>query len=106
MLIYADVTGCTMQTSASEHTCAPGAALASSVLAGSEAGGYDTFDSAQAAMISLNEKHYHPIQTNQETYEDLYNLYMLIHDAFGGVDDSIDLGNIMKSLIAIKEEQA
>lgn len=106
MQIYADVTGCTMQTSASEQTCALGAALASSVLAGADAGGYDTFADAQAAMTSVKEEQFEPIAENQCVYEDLYALYMIVHDAFGGVDDAIDLGNVMKSLIAIKEEQS
>ena len=106
MQIYADVTGCTMQTSASDQTCALGAALAASVLAGRDAGGHASFNDAQAAMTSVKEKQYVPISENQEAYEDLYNLYMLVHDAFGGVDDSVDLGNVMKSLISIKEQQA
>jgi L-ribulokinase len=100
MQIYADVTGCTMQTSASDQTCALGAALAASVLAGSAKGGYDNFKDAQAAMTSVKEKQYVPIPENQAVYEDLYSLYMLVHDAFGGVDTTMELGNVMKSLIA------
>ncbi|MFP6596015.1 MAG: ribulokinase, partial [Candidatus Hydrogenedentota bacterium] len=106
MQIYADVTGCTMQTSASEQTCALGAALASSVLVGADAGGYDTFADAQSAMTSIKEEQFEPVAENQAVYEDLYALYMIVHDAFGGVDDAIDLGNVMKSLIAIKDEQS
>ncbi len=106
MQIYADVTGCTMQTSASDQTCALGAALASSVLAGSAKGGYDSFSEAQAAMTSVKDKQYEPNPANQAIYEDLYNLYMLVHDAFGGVDESMDLGHVMKSLITIKEQQS
>ncbi len=106
MQIYADVTGCTMQTSASDQTCALGAALAASVLAGSDQGGYDSFTDAQAAMTSVKDEQFEPIAANQAVYEDLYNLYMIVHDAFGGVDSEMELGQVMKSLISIKEQQA
>lgn len=106
MQIYADVTGCTMQTSASDQTCALGAALAASVLAGEAKGGHANFADAQAVMTSVKAEQFEPIPANQSVYEDLYALYMLVHDAFGGVDDKMDLGNVMKSLIAIKEAQA
>ena len=102
MQIYADVTGCTMQTSASDQTCALGAALAASVVGG----GHPDFATAQAAMTSVKEKEYTPIPGNQEVYDRLYTLYTHVHDAFGGVNNQSDLGQTMKELIRIKESAA
>ncbi|MFP6581214.1 MAG: FGGY-family carbohydrate kinase, partial [Candidatus Hydrogenedentota bacterium] len=101
MQIYADVTGCTMQTSASDQTCALGAALAAAVVGG----GHADFATAQAAMTSVNEKEYAPNALNQAVYNDLYTLYLQIHDAFGGVTEQVDLSQTMKDLIRIKETQ-
>lgn len=102
MQIYADVTGCTMQTSASDQTCALGAALAASVVGG----GHPDFASAQAAMTAVNDEDYSPISANQSVYDELYALYRDVHDAFGGVSSTVDLGGTMKELIRIKERQS
>ena len=48
---------------------------------------------------------YSPIAKNQAVYNELYALYRLLHDAFGGVTKTADLSRIMKELIRIKEEQ-
>ncbi len=101
MQIYADVTGCTMQISASSQTCALGAALASSVLAGV----HGDFASAQAAMTSVKEVEYAPMAENSAVYDKLYRLYRQMHDSFGGLSDCADLTGLMKDLIAIKEAQ-
>ena len=106
MQIYADVTGCTMQISSSDQTCALGAALASGVAAGKAAGGYDSFAEAQAAMTSVKSEEYVPDPKSKAIYDDLYALYRDLHDAFGGVRKDVDLSQTMKKLMAIKEQQA
>ena len=103
MQIYADVTGCTMQISYSSQTCALGSAVCAAVAAGKERGGYDTFSEAQANMTSVKHLEYEPNPEHKEVYDGLYALYLKLHDAFGGVGDSVDLSNIMKNLIAIKD---
>jgi len=106
MQIYADVTGCTMQTSSSDQTCALGAALASAVAAGKTAGGYDSFAEAQAAMTSVKPEEYAPDSASKAVYDELYALYRDLHDAFGGVRNDVDLSQTMKKLMTIKEQQA
>lgn len=104
MQIYADVTGCTMQVSASDQTCALGAALSAAVIAGKANGGYDSFAEAQAAMTGVKKEQFAPIERNQAVYDELYGLYGRLHDAFGGVDSSADVGGVMKELIRIREQ--
>mgnify|MGYP006274613781 CR=1 FL=1 len=100
--IYADVTGREMLISASDQTCALGAAVSAAVLAGPETGGYGDFPSAQAAMTGLKEEAYKPDPEAKEIYDDLFELYSILHDSFGGVKEHA-LGGIMKQLLAIKE---
>ncbi len=99
MQIYADVTGCEMLVSRSSQACALGSAISAAVLAGA----HSDFASAQAAMTGTKEGvSFRPIAENQATYEKLYGLYKQVHDAFGGVDRSADLANVMKDLLEIK----
>ncbi len=106
MQIYADVTGCTMLVSGSAQTCALGSAIAAAVVAGKKHGGYATFADAQAAMTSVKPITYVPNRAATKTYDELYALYRLLHDGFGGLNRSVDLSQVMKSLIAIKERTA
>lgn len=105
MQIYADITGCTMQVSASDQTCALGSALSAAVIAGEAKGGYATYAEAQAKMTGVKDVQYAPIAANSAVYDELYALYMQVHDAFGGVNTASDLSGVMKALIAIKERQ-
>jgi L-ribulokinase len=105
MQIYADVTGRTMKVAASSQTCALGAAIGAAVLATSRAGGYDTFAEAQKGMARLKEVGYEPNSRNHHIYNSLYELYLRVHDSFGGVRDNIALGSLMKELIRLKNSQ-
>lgn len=102
MQIYADVTGCEMRVSRSSQSCALGSAVGAAVVAGV----HPDFKSAQAAMTGLKDISYKPIPENQEVYETLYQLYRELHDSFGGVTKSADLGHIMKDLLALKARQS
>jgi L-ribulokinase len=104
MRIYADVTGCEMRVSRSAQTCALGAAVAASVLAGSSNGGHDDLRSAQEAMTGVKSIVYQPDAGNHAVYNELFALYQQLHDSFGGVRQT-DLGNVMKDLLDIKERQ-
>ena len=98
MQIYADVTGCEMRLSRSSQSCALGSAVSAAVVAAV----HPDFKTAQAAMTALKEITYRPIQENQAVYQQLYALYRDLHDAFGGVTDSANLGHVMKELLALK----
>jgi L-ribulokinase len=98
MQIYADITGCTMQVSASSQACALGSAISAAVLAGA----HKDFPKAQKAMTRVKPKSYRPIPAHQKTYDRLYHLYRQIHDAFGGLNKSADLSRVMKELLEIK----
>lgn len=106
MQIYADVLGCTMQISRSPQTCALGSAIMAAVVAGKNAGGYNTFQAAQKKMTAIKTRQYTPNRANRKVYDRLYTLYTKLHDSFGGVKKHIDQGSVMKELIAIKEQQA
>ena len=101
MQIYADVTGREMMISRSAQSCALGAAIAGSVVAG--AGGHASFAEAQAAMCGIKDITFKPIPENQKVYRRLYDLYKQLHDAFGLRDSSAKLGNVMKDLLSIKD---
>lgn len=100
MQIYADITGCTIRIAGSSQACALGAAISAAVLVGA----HRDFPTAQAAMTSLKDVAYVPKAENKKIYDTLYRLYLLVHDAFGGVTQTADLSGVMKELIAIKGE--
>ncbi len=102
MQIYADVTGCEMRVSRSSQSCALGSAIGAAVVAGA----HPDFKTAQAAMTGLKDVTYKPIPENQEIYQQLYSLYRELHDSFGGITKSADLGHVMKSLLALKAQQS
>ncbi|PTX90840.1 ribulokinase [Opitutus sp. ER46] len=101
MQIYADITGCTMQVSGSSQACALGAAVSAAVLAGA----HPDFPSAQKAMTSVAPKSYKPNAKARKVYDQLYQLYREVHDAFGGLNRSADLSRVMKDLLALKHAQ-
>jgi L-ribulokinase len=102
MRIYADVTGCEMRVSRSDQSCALGAAIGAAVCAGA----HPDFATAQAAMTGLRDIVYRPDPENQAIYQKLFSLYRELHDSFGGVTASADLGHVMKDLLAIKTRQS
>jgi L-ribulokinase len=104
MQIYADVLGRTMQVAGSSQTCALGAAISAAVLNGKAAGGHDSFEEAQSKMTRLKDVEYQPNAANLKAYNELYRLYRKLHDAFGGVLPTANLSQIMKELIALKEQ--
>jgi len=106
MQIYADVMGREMKIARSAQTCALGSAIAGAVVAGKEAGGYQSFPEAQAAMCGIKEASYKPDGENHRIYRELYGLYSQLHDAFGRGDWSGSLYHVMKDLLSIRQRQA
>ncbi|MDQ8185558.1 ribulokinase [Pelagicoccus sp. SDUM812002] len=102
MQIYADITGREMLVSASSQSCALGAAIAASVVAGKAKGGHADFESAQKAMTGLKPDRYQPDPERHAQYNRLFALYKKVHDNFGGVE-AVDLAPVMKELLNIKE---
>jgi len=104
MQIYADITGRPMRLSRSAQTCALGAAIFGAVVAGPEAGGYETVTEAQAKMTGLKAKVDQPNPEARETYDALFALYRQLHDAFGTADSHGSLANVMKDLLALRDK--
>ena len=104
MQIYADVTGRPMAVSRSSQTCALGAAIFGAVVAGKAAGGYDSVEEAQEKMCGLKAKVYNPDPKRHDTYERLFTLYRQLHDAFGTTGNGQSLFNVMKDLLALRDQ--
>ena len=104
MQIYADITGREMKVSRSPQSCALGSAIAAAVVAGKAKGGYNDFADAQKAMTGVKEITYKPISKNQKVYQQIYKLYIQLHDSFGTKEYGGKLDNIMKDLLDIKEK--
>lgn len=104
MQIYADVTGRPMKISHSAQTCALGSCIYAAVVAGRKAGGYDSVEEAQTKMCGLKAKVYKPDSRRRLVYEALFKLYRQLHDAFGTEDYRESLHNVMKDLLAVRDE--
>ena len=105
MQIYADILGREMKIARSAQTCALGAAIAATVVAGKEKGGYQTFGEAQAAMCGLKERIFRPQPENHQVYSLIYKLYVDLHDAFGTQAWQGNLFHVMKEMLAIRDRQ-
>jgi L-ribulokinase len=104
MQIYADVLGRPMLLAGSPQTPALGSAIAAAVAAGSRAGGYDDFATAQDHMTSVADQRYEPNPHAVAVYNELYGLYRELHDTFGGVPGAhADLSSFMKRLLAVRD---
>ncbi len=99
MQIYADVLGRPMKVSASEQTCALGAAMLAAVAAG-----HDTLTNLQERIVSYSDRVYHPNPENVTVYGEIYTLYRTLHDAFGKTDWSGSMDHVMKELLDIRDQ--
>ncbi len=104
MQIYADVFNRPLEISRSTQTCALGAAMAGAVVAGTGAGGHDTFASATQAMTGVLDTTFTPIPENVAVYERLFGLYHRLHDIFGTRDYSENQFDLMKDLLEIRDQ--
>ncbi|MEN6384074.1 MAG: ribulokinase, partial [Phycisphaerales bacterium] len=93
-----------MKVSRSSQSCALGSAIAAAVVAGKKAGGYDDFASAQKAMCGVKPKTYKPLAKNNKVYSQLYKQYKKLHDSFGIKGTKMDMSDVMKELLKLKEE--
>ena len=105
MQIYADITGRPMKIARSDQTCALGAALFGAVAAGADAGGFATAHAAQVALCGTRDEVFVPNAENHKVYGQLYGIYRKLHDAFGLREGAGSLAEVMKELIALREQQ-
>jgi L-ribulokinase len=101
--IFADVTGRPLKLSRSAQTCALGAAIHGAVAAGAARGGHASVAAAQAVMCGLKATIYHPRAHARAAYDEIYRLYVLLHDAFGGRGAAAAPATVMKRLITLRE---
>lgn len=98
MQIYADVCNRPMKVSRSAQTCALGSALFGAVVAGV----YENAEQAQIAMSGVKDRVYEPNPSAAAVYQELYELYLLLHNSFG-LPGGTEIGSVMKRLIALRE---
>lgn len=100
MQIYADVIGRPMKISRSAQTCALGAAIAGAIAAGR----YDDYNAAQKAMTGLKDTIYTPNEQAHAVYQEIYEVYRKLHDAFGTPDWNGNLFDVMKTLLDLRDK--
>lgn len=100
MQIYADVCNRPMKISRSAQTCALGAAIFGAVAGGA----YKTVASAQKKMTGTKAKVYRPRKPAVAVYDQLYGMYHQLHDGFGLGRVEGDLGQVMKQLMALRDQ--
>ena len=106
MQIYADILNRPMAIAKSLQTCALGSAIAAAVVAGKDRGGHADFASAIAVMSGVQPHVYTPDPGRAAIYERLFRLYRQAHDAFGIAGQKTDISNVMKDMLAIRDEVA
>lgn len=79
--VYADVLRRQIRISRSSQTSALGAAIFGAVAGGA----FADVGAAQKTMTGYREHVFDPRPDAADTYDDLYALYRVVHDAFGGV---------------------
>ena len=105
MQIYADVLNRPLEISRSEQTCALGAAMAGAVAAGTEGGGHADFAAAIRSMTGVLEETFQPVPAHAAVYSRLYGLYKRLHDLFGTTAYAENQHDLMKALLALRDEQ-
>ena len=100
MQIYADVTGRPMKISRSAQTCALGAAIFGAVVGGA----YKRVEQAQKKMTGTKATVYRPNAKATRVYKELYRLYSQLHDGFGTSQSVVSMHDVMKKLIAMREQ--
>ena len=100
MQIYADIFGKPLCLSRNAETCAPGGAVASTVATGY----YPDFETAMDKMTAKSNIAFHPVKEHQLIYNELFALYLDLHDAFCTKGTVRDLSRTMKKLLEIKRK--
>ena len=93
MQIYADILGREIQVADSSHTSGLGAAM----FGGQAAGVFHSMEEAAEKMARLQKRTYLPDPANVKLYNELYEIYVELHDQLGRQENSP-----MKRLRAIR----
>ncbi len=97
MQCYADVFGREITLARTSQGSALGAGIVASVAAGE----FDTIEHAQDVLVHFQEKTYVPDPHAAALYNELYQEFILVHDAFGRRDGA--LSGVMKTLMNIRD---
>ncbi len=81
MQLTADITGLPVRVAGSRQTPALGAAMFAAVAAGPAPGGHESIVEASSAMARLGEDEYLPDQSVKSVYDDLFSIYLDLHDS-------------------------
>lgn len=100
MQVYADVCNRPMKVSRSAQTCALGAAIFGAVVGGA----YKNVEQAQRKMTGTKKEVFRPHKQAAEVYTNLYELYRKLHDAFGTSRFEGSVYDVMKQLIALRDQ--
>jgi L-ribulokinase len=100
MQVYADILARPIRIARSSQTCALGAAIFGAVVGGV----YKDTQSAQRRMCGNPSRVYRPQKRAAATYAQLFELYRILHDAFGTREFSGTVFPVMKRLIEIRDQ--
>jgi L-ribulokinase len=101
MQIYTDIFNVPVCVASSANAPALGAAMAASVAAGI----HSNFDEACRCMVGLPSRSYLPDRNEAEVYDELYQIYLKLQNAFGQAGHGADLSPIMKELLQLKRRE-
>ena len=96
MQIFADVLGREIITTSVEQTTAFGAAMYGMVAAGSERGGFDTFEELSERFKPVIRERFSPDLEEHRVYDNLFSYYKRTADYFG--KDNLDIMESMKKI--------
>ena len=83
-----------------------GAAILGGKAAGQKNGGFDRVEEGQAKACRLKDKVFRPRADARAVYDQLFQVYLALHNSLGGVEKSADLGGAMKKLLELKKAAA
>lgn len=87
--IYADICGRDLKVVGSDHTSALGAAMLGAVAAGNKGGGFDSIQEATEVLTPPIAEVVKPDPHSKKVYNDLYQIYLELHDNFGIKEKSL-----------------
>ena len=102
MQIYADVINKPMRVAAIDETVALGAALMGAYAAYKKEGVTVTYNELQDKSCLIKERVFTPDAAAAKVYREIYEKYKLLHDSFGVEGTKVQLSEIMKDLMEIK----
>lgn len=103
MQTYADILNRPIEVAENQETVALGAAIIGGYIARKESGEAESIEEIQQTVCSTQPEPYQPRPEENEHYQELYELYKKVHDAFGREDQQANLGKVMKQLKSLKE---